>query len=86
MAEKVSKDAKEAYTMPTIELLDCEKAAYVKRMKNYLQKLKALPNSEAIKRSMINLQNSNIIEVNREYTDRNIYSEKYYKKGVDHVQ
>ena len=48
--------------MPTIELLECERVAYVKGMDNYLQKLKAMPDDEAIEKSRINLQNSNIID------------------------
>ncbi len=48
-------------------------------MKNYLQKLKALPNNEAIKRSRINLQDCNIIERNGEFTDRYRYSKKNIK-------
>lgn len=56
--------------MPTIELLECERVAYVKGMDNYLQKLKAMPDDEAIEKSRINLQNSNIIEPNGDFTER----------------
>ena len=79
MAKKVLKDAREVDAMPTIELLECERVAYVKEMKNYLQKLKALPNNEAIKRSRINLQDCNIIERNGEFTDRYRNSKKNLK-------
>lgn len=74
MTKKVLKDAKEVDAMPTIESLECERVAYVNGMKDYLQKLKALPSSEAIKRSRINLQNCNIIERNGEFTDQYRYS------------
>ena len=50
--------------MPTIELL---------------QKLKAMPDDEAIEKSRINLQNSNIIEPNGDFTERYHYSRKYTK-------
>lgn len=69
----------EVNIMPTIELLECERVAYVKGMKKYLQKLKAMPNSEAIERSRINLQNCNIIESTGEFTERYSYSKKYAK-------
>lgn len=66
-------------TMPIIELLECERVAYVKGMDNYLQKLKAMPDDEAIEKSRINLQNSNIIEPNGDFTERYHYSRKYTK-------
>ena len=38
-------------TMPTIELVECERVAYIKEMENYLQRLKAMPADEAQKQS-----------------------------------
>ena len=73
-----AKDKKED-TMPTIELLECERVAYVEGMKNYLQKLKTMPNSEAVEKSRISLQNSNIVEPSGDFTERYYYSRQYTK-------
>ena len=41
--------------MPTIELVECERVAYIKEMENYLQRLKAMAADEAQKQSRLNL-------------------------------
>lgn len=71
---------KEAGTMPNIKLVEYERIAYVKEMENYLQKLKSMPNHEAIQKSRINLENCHIIQKNGElseqYNSSRIYSEE----------
>ncbi|MBD5480602.1 MAG: hypothetical protein HDR14_15195 [Lachnospiraceae bacterium] len=64
----------EGDVMPTIKSVECEKIAYIKGMEEYLQKLKTMPNSEAVKRSKFNLENSHIIQKNGEFTERYRYS------------
>lgn len=66
----VSLNNREVDTMPAIELIECERVAYVKGMENYLQKLKSMPNHEAVRRSRANLQNCHIIQDNGELTDK----------------
>lgn len=48
-------DTKEVDRMPTMELVEFEKAAYVNEMELYLQNLKNMPITEAKKRSKKNL-------------------------------
>ncbi len=69
-------DEVEVNVMPTIELVEYERAAYVKEMEEYLQKLKSMPNAEARKKSRINLENSHIIQKNGEFSERYSYSRK----------
>lgn len=69
-----STNDKEVDTVPAIELVEHERVAYVKGMENYLQKLKAMPDSEAIKKSRINLESCNIIQENGEFSERYSYS------------
>lgn len=41
----------EVNIMPTIELVECERTAYIKGMENYLQNLRQMSNSEAVRKS-----------------------------------
>lgn len=41
----------EVNIMPTIELVECERTAYIKGMENYLQNLRQMSNSEAVRNS-----------------------------------
>lgn len=75
----LSTKANEVSAMPTIELLECERVAYVNGMKKYLQRLKAMPSDEAMEKSRISLVNCNIIESTGEFTERYRYSKKYAK-------
>jgi hypothetical protein len=61
--------------MPTIEKVEYERIAYVKGMESYLQKLKNMPNSEAMQQSKINLQNSQIISEDGEFTEKYRYNQ-----------
>lgn len=74
LTNNTSANVEEVDIMPTIELVECERVAYVKGMQNYLQKLKSMSNSEAIKKSRSNLESSNIITKDGEFTDSYSYS------------
>lgn len=81
---------KEVYTMPTIEMVECERVAYVKGMEQYLRKLKAMPNNEAVEKSQINLESCHIIQEDGEFTERYIHSRMHtnlsmHKNGVNDV-
>lgn len=75
--DSISANDKEVHAMPAIELVECERAAYVKRMEEYLKKLRAMPDGEAIKKSRINLENCNIIHEDGEFAERYSYSRMY---------
>jgi len=60
---------KEVDIMPTIELLECERVAYINGMKEYLQRLKSMEHSQAKKLSLENLKKSEIIGENGEFTE-----------------
>ena len=60
--------------MPTIELVECERVAYIKEMENYLQRLKAMPADEAQKQSRLNLESCHIIQPDSKFTERYRYS------------
>ena len=65
---------KEVDVMPTIRLAECERTAYVKRMEDYLKKLKLMAYSEALIESKTNLKSSHIIQEDGEFTERYPYS------------
>lgn len=56
--------------MPSVELFEREKVAYINGMKEYLQKLKNMEHSQAKKVSFENLKRSQIIGENGEYTEQ----------------
>lgn len=55
--------------MPSVELFEREKVAYINGMKEYLQKLKNMEHSQAKKVSFEYLKRSQIIGENGEYTE-----------------
>ncbi len=55
--------------MPSVELIECEKVAYINEMKEYLQKLKSMELSQAKEVSLENLKESKIIDENGEFTE-----------------
>ena len=59
--------------MPSIELVECEKVAYIKGMKEYLQKLKNMDHSQAKEISFENLKRCKIIGENGEFTEHYEY-------------
>ncbi len=65
---------KEVKVMPTIEMIECERVAYVKEMEEYLQKLKQMKKSDAKKKSFDNLVQSQIIHENGEFTEHYKYT------------
>ncbi len=60
---------KEVKVMPTMEMIECERVAYVKEMEEYLSKLKRMKKSDAQKKSFDNLVQSQIIHENGEFTE-----------------
>lgn len=66
----LSIDDERMHLMLTVELIEPERLAYVKRMKAYLQQLKSLPNSVAVEKSRANLESSHIIQEDGEFTER----------------
>lgn len=60
---------KEVKSMPSVEMIECEKVAYINGMKEYLQKLKNMEHSQAKKVSFENLKKSKIIGENGEFTE-----------------
>lgn len=72
--DKDTKEEKEVFLMPTVELIEREKVAYVDEMKDYLKNLKCMPASEARKKSQENLFKSQIIDANGEFAERYKYS------------
>ncbi len=64
---------KEVYIMPSVELIECEKAAYINEMREYLKKLKNMDQSQAQKISLENLVKSKIIGENGEFTEHYEY-------------
>ncbi len=76
------KSGKEVNIMPTIELIECERVAYVKEMQDYLQQLRRMNKRDAQKKSFENLVRSEIICENGEFTDHYEYTKiALQKKG-----
>lgn len=59
--------------MPSVELIECEKVAYINGMKEYLKQLKSMEQSQAKKISLENLKKSKIIGENGEFTEHYEY-------------
>ena len=55
--------------MPSVELIEYEKVAYINEMKDYLKKLKSMEHNQAKKVSFENLVESRIIEENGEFAE-----------------
>lgn len=68
----------EVDVMPSVELIECEKIAYINGMKEYLQRLKSMEHSQAKKVSLENLKKSKIIGENGEFTEHY----EYMRTGV----
>lgn len=64
---------REVDIMPSVELIEREKVAYVNEMKEYLQKLKSMEHSQAKKISLENLKESEIVDENGEFTEHYKY-------------
>lgn len=71
--EKVHTKAKEVKGMPTMDMIECERVAYVNEMQKYLQNLKQMNRTEAQKKSFENLVQSQIIYENGEFTEHYNY-------------
>lgn len=64
----------EVEIMPSVELIECEKVAYINGMKDYLNKLKSMEHDQAKKISLENLKKSKIIGDNGEFTEHYGYT------------
>lgn len=71
--ESFYEEDKEANVMPSVELIECEKVAYINGMKEYLQNLKNMEHSQAKEVSFENLKKSKIIGENGEFTEHYEY-------------
>ena len=78
--QNVPVDEEEVDAMPSIELVECERTAYIKGMEDYLQKLKSMPNNEAVKKSQKSLESSHIICEDGEFTERYSNTRKYEQR------
>lgn len=65
--------------MPSIELVERERASYIRGMKDYLQNLKRLPEDEAIGRAKKSLEGCHIIQADGEFTERYHYTKALSK-------
>ena len=83
MSQDICANGKEGYIMPTIELIEYERATYVKEMQDYLQKLKRMNKKEAQKKSFQNLVQSEIIHENGEFTERYEYTKIMLEKNEE---
>lgn len=70
--ETCTKD-REVKGMPTMDMIECERVAYVNEMQEYLQRLKQMNRAEAQKKSFENLVQSQIIYENGEFTEHYDY-------------
>lgn len=68
--EKLSTKDEEVNIMPTMEMIEYERVAYVNGMEEYLQKLKSMDKRDAKKKSFENLVQCKIIHENGEFTER----------------
>ena len=68
--------------MPTIELIECERVAYVKEMEDYLRNLKQMNKKEAKKVSYENLVRSEIITESGDFTERFEFTRRTLQKRV----
>ena len=74
------KKDKEVNIMPSVELIECEKVAYINGMKEYLKQLKSMEQSQAKKISLENLKKSKIIGENGEFTEHYEYMRMSVRK------
>lgn len=78
--EKLSTKDEEVNIMPTMEMIEYERVAYVNGMEEYLQKLKSMDKSDAKKKSFENLVQCNIIHEDGEFTERYEYTKIVLQK------
>lgn len=71
----------EVDVMPSVELVESERVAYVQEMEDYLTNLKNMPDNLAQETSRENLLNCNIIQENGDFTERYKFSRINAKKG-----
>lgn len=84
MAKKVRdylREEKEVHAMPPIELIEQERASYVKEMQDYLQKLKSMNKQDAQMKSFENLVQSEIICEDGSFTEQYAYTKSRQKKS-----
>lgn len=62
-------DKEEMIFMPTMDMIESERMAYVKEMEQYLDDLKSMNRQEAQKKSFENLVQSQIIYANGQFTE-----------------
>lgn len=60
---------REVDVMPSVELFEYEKIAYINEMKEYLKRLKSMEQSKAKEEALENLKKSKIIGENGEFTE-----------------
>lgn len=72
--ETISENEKEMTGMPMMETMEFERTAYIKGMEEYLQKLRSMPNQEAVVKSRRNLESCHIIQEDGQFTERYRYS------------
>lgn len=75
--ENAPVDEEEVDVMPTIELVEHERTAYIKGMEEYLEKLRLMPNKEAVKKSRESLKECHIIREDGEFSERYSNTRKY---------
>ena len=73
---------KEVNVMPSIELIERERVAYVQEMEDYLQQLKKMTRKEATRVSHENLVRSEIITESGEFTERYKFTRMILQKKV----
>ncbi|MCM1211583.1 MAG: hypothetical protein NC318_08260 [Blautia sp.] len=69
----MAKREREVDIMPSVEMIESEKIAYINGMKEYLQRLKGMEQSQAKKVSLENLKKSEIIGDNGDFTEHYEY-------------
>ena len=78
--EKLYTKDEEVNIMPTMEMIEYERVAYVNGMEEYLQKLKNMDKSDAKKKSFENLVQCKIIHEDGEFTERYEYTKIVLQK------
>lgn len=71
--------------MLPVELIECEKVAYINEMRNYLHILKNMPKPEAKRISHENLVKSKIITEDGCFTEQYEFEETYKKVLYEHA-
>ena len=78
--EKLYTKDEEVNIMPTMEMIEYERVAYVNGMEEYLQKLKNMDRNDAKKKSFENLVQCKIIHEDGEFTERYEYTKIVLQK------